>query len=246
MNTIEFNNHLSNEFNIHIEDIPTLPSTTKVYEFKEIPGRRKGSLTKFKGYKDLEITLSCWFKCSDSLLFIEKKNLIIDWLCNYKDSNELKFSIFPNCHWKVKAAELSDFQTKYKIVRWFTVKFTIEPFCYVENKIITLTKAGSIRNLGSIESEPKITIYTNIQDKENGETITLFINNQTVVLKKVTESNITIDCELMNCYTTNESGVMINTNQKMYTKFPVFEVGENNISWVGNISKIEIDGRWCN
>ena len=245
MNEIQFNGHMSGEFGMKIENIPSLPSLTKEYETKEISGRN-GSLTRFKGYKDLEITLNCWFSCIDSNEYIEKKNLITDWLCNYKINNELKFSFYPNCYWKVKMTELSNFETKYERIRCFTVKFTLEPFCYVNNKEITLTKATSIRNLGTIETRPKITLFPNIQDKENGDTITLFINNQTVVLKKITEDNITIDSELMNCYTTNESGVMINTNQKMYTKFPTFLVGLINISWVGNINKIVIDGRWCN
>lgn len=245
MNEIQFNGHLSREFGIKIENIPSLPTSTKQYESVEIKGRN-GSLTRFQGYKDLEIQLSCWFSCIDNIEYIEKKNLITNWLCNYKINNELKFSFYNNCYWKVKTTELSDFTTKYERIRCFTVKFTVEPFCYINNKIITLTKASSIRNLGTIETRPKITLYTNIQDKENGETITLFINNQTVVLKKITEDNITIDSELMNCYTTNESGVMTNTNQKMYTNFPVFETGLINISWVGNVSKIIIDGRWCN
>ena len=38
----------------------------------------------------------------------------------------------------------------------------------------TITKATSIRNLGTRETRPKITIYTNRQDKENGETINAY------------------------------------------------------------------------
>ena len=245
MNKIEFNKHMSDEFGIYIENIPSLPTLTKEYETTDIAGRN-GSLTKFKGYKDLEIELSCHFRCDDNYEYIDRKNQITAWLYNYKNNNKLKFSFYDNCYWKVKQVELSNFTTKVKVMRCFTIKFIVEPFCYSNNKEITLTKATSIRNLGTIETRPKIIIYTDIRDKENGETITLFINNQTVVLKKITEDNITIDSELMNCYTTNESGVMINTNQKMYTNFPIMDIGNNNISWVGNVSKIVIDGRWCN
>ena len=51
MNKIEFNKHMSDEFGIYIENIPSLPTLTKEYEATEIAGRN-GSLTKFKGYKD--------------------------------------------------------------------------------------------------------------------------------------------------------------------------------------------------
>ncbi|QDY17535.1 phage tail protein [Clostridium botulinum] len=30
----------------------------------------------------------------------------------------------------------------------------------------------------------------------------------------------------------------------MYGEFPIFQVGENKISWTGNVSKIEITPRW--
>lgn len=33
-------------------------------------------------------------------------------------------------------------------------------------------------------------------------------------------------------------------NNKMSGEFPVLELGENNISWVGNVSKLEIQPNW--
>lgn len=237
-NVIQFNNKLSSDFGIHLESIPTLPVTIKEYEETEVPGRN-GTLTKFKRYKDLEIELSCWFKCADNTDYINKKNSITDWLINYKDNNELKFSFYDTEYWKVKKVEISSFETKIKIIRSFNVKFTLEPFCYVENRNITLTKAGSIRNLGSIETKPKLTIYAS-------GNITIFINNQSVVLKNITENKVIIDSELMNCYSIDASGVMKNINNKLYSKFPTMQVGINNISWIGNVTKIEIEGRWCN
>ena len=33
-------------------------------------------------------------------------------------------------------------------------------------------------------------------------------------------------------------------NNKMYSDFPILEEGENNISWSGNVTQIEIIPRW--
>ena len=113
MNKIEFNKHMSDEFGIYIENIPSLPTLTKEYETTDIAGRN-GSLTKFKGYKDLEIELSCHFRCDDNYEYIDKKNQITAWLYNYKNNNKLRFSFYDNCYWKVKQVELSNFTTKVK------------------------------------------------------------------------------------------------------------------------------------
>ena len=68
--------------------------------------------------------------------------------------------------------------------------------------------------------------------------ITININNQKLVLKGV-EGYIEVDTELYNCFKDNE-----NQNNKMYSDFPIFEEGINNISWESNVSQLEILPRW--
>lgn len=238
-NLIEFNGKKSDEFNIYIENIPKLPISQMEYESTSVPGR-DGTLTRKKGYKDIEIELTCWFKEKDNLLYINKKNLISNWLCNYKDNNTLKFSFFNTCYWKVKQVELSSFETKYKIARSFSVKFTLEPFCYMVSEDIYIEEEETITNPGTLETKPRLTIYN-----ANGD-ITIHINNQNLVLKGITESEVVVDSEILNCYSVDSNGVLENLNHKMYTGFPKMEVGNNNISWEGSLERIKIEGRWCN
>ena len=41
------------------------------------------------------------------------------------------------------------------------------------------------------------------------------------------------------------NGDIVLLNNKMYSDFPILESGENQISFEGNVSKIEITPRWA-
>ncbi|MGL5751919.1 MAG: distal tail protein Dit, partial [Paraclostridium sp.] len=88
----------------------------------------------------------------------------------------------------------------------------------------------SIYNKG-LKSYPYFKIYG------TGD-VTININEQQLILKSI-EEYIEVDSEIYNCFKDN-----INLNNKMYSDFPLFYPGTNNISWSGDISKIEIIPRW--
>ena len=114
----------------------------------------------------------------------------------------------------------------------FVIEFDVQPFGYdIEPYIVTKTTPFSLTNIGTFESEPIVTVY-------GTGNITLYINNQSIILKNITD-NITINSEMKNAY----SGIPL-LNNKMSGEFPVLELGENNISWVGNVSKLEIQPNW--
>lgn len=50
---------------------------------------------------------------------------------------------------------------------------------------------------------------------------------------------VTVDSPIKNCYKNTELW-----NNKMQGEFPVLSVGDNQISWAGNIEKIEIIPNW--
>ena len=67
---------------------------------------------------------------------------------------------------------------------------------------------------------------------------TLYVNNKSIYLKGITDK-IIIDSEMKNAY--NNS---VSLNYKMSGDFPVLSLGENNISWIGNVTKLEIQPNW--
>lgn len=237
MSSIFYNNLDSfNTFGLKIENIPQMPATNAKYETKDIPGGDNGSLNIFNGYDDNPIPFNFVFKAGED--FNIKKSKIIAWL-NSKINTEMTYSLNKSFYYLVKKVEISDFKTTSKIVRRFTAKIIVEPLSYLIDgkEVILLTAPTILYNDRATYMSP---LYMKIYG--NGD-ITVKINEQSLILKGVNEY-IEVDSKLRNCYK-NVNGVITNCNNQMYSTFPTLDVGENNISWAGNISKIEIVPRWC-
>ena len=117
----------------------------------------------------------------------------------------------------------------------FNITFRCQPFRYsVDNEEIVISEKDTcIYNYASNYSKPIITIWG------SGD-INILIDEQQITLKGV-EDYITIDSVKMRSYKDLE-----NQNSKKIGNFPIIKVGENNISWDGNITKIAItpNYRW--
>lgn len=115
------------------------------------------------------------------------------------------------------------------------IEFTCKPYkrALIGDKTITITKAETITNPEGFTATPYIKIYGN-------GNMTLYINNRAHAFKDI-EQYIEIDSEIMNAYKADKL-----QNSKMLTStFPKLVAGDNNISWIGSVQKIEIIPRWC-
>ncbi|MDB1923400.1 hypothetical protein ABHA37_08230 [Clostridium tertium] len=115
----------------------------------------------------------------------------------------------------------------------FEVTFKCQPFGYALNNdpVIIENKNTIIYNSGTYYSKPKITIYG------NGD-INLFIGDEQITLKDIKEY-ITVDTNKLRTYKDT-----IRQNHKKIGNYPILQKGENNITWDGYISKIEIIPNW--
>ena len=95
----------------------------------------------------------------------------------------------------------------------------------------------SIRNVGNIYSKPTITLY-------GSGSIEIALNGETIFdIDMGSYASMTIDTNLMEAY---NGGTLL--NRQVTGDYSNFElnVGNNTISWVGDVSQIEIDNfsRW--
>ncbi|NFI02794.1 phage tail protein, partial [Clostridium botulinum] len=114
-----------------------------------------------------------------------------------------------------------------------TLTFTCKPFAYLlEGDIpIILTTKTTLCNVKSThESYPTITIH-------GTGVATFIINNRTF---KITN----IDNEITIVSDPDIQQVLNNKGKFMEGDFPYFDVGENKISWTGNITSVEIIPYW--
>ena len=206
-----------------MERCPEKISPKRRDETFTVPGRH-GNLTTTDGAFESYIR---------STEFIVKDKKKIDEICaHFKGSGWLIFSSEPDRKYKARVANQIEFSHVIRHFKRFVVEFEVQPFGYdVFEQTITKTAPFSLCNIGTVDSEPIITIF-------GTGNITLYVNNQSISLKEIAGS-ITIDSEMQNAY--NGAASM---NNKMSGEFPILSLGENHITWLGNVTKLEIQPNW--
>ncbi|WP_051931540.1 hypothetical protein [Clostridium sp. KNHs214] len=101
-------------------------------------------------------------------------------------------------------------------------------------------KKINICNNGTLECKPIISVVG------TGDIILHIEHNNSTkdILLKNIEDSITINTDIEECYK-EYNGVLEGQNNKLYSDFPVFSVGESTITWEGNIQLIKIKKNEC-
>ena len=226
-----FNNICSEELGIIVVEGPPEVLAQEEYEEIIIEGRN-GTLIENKGtFPNVEksFILTTIDLDQDIDLMIEKIKI---WLFNIKD-NKLLYAI-PNRYNIVKKVVIEeDIKTTFEEYGDFKIKFLCEPFYYdLLEKNITITEKGTkFYNKGDFNSNPKIVIYG------TGD-LQLTINDTTVQINNVDE-RVLLDSKLFLCLDKDNNNKSID----MIGNFPTLDIGENTITWVGNITKLDISPR---
>ena len=226
MGWFKFKGKDSRDFGILISSAPQQTKPERRVEHITIPGRN-GELTQDEDtYEPYTISLQCSTRGSDRL------DEIVTWL---NGAGELILATEPDKVYKAFIYNKIAISDVIYLYNSFLIQFRVHPFKYSVNAYgdtLELTTATKVRNSGSIYSEPIITVYG------SGD-ITLTINEKDFPLYSV-DGSITIDSEMMEVFKGNT-----NQNSKYgAVEFPRLEVGENNISWTGNVEKVEIHPKW--
>ena len=230
-----YDNKNSKDFNIKIKSINNLSSPQRSIEKILVPGRNGELILDNGNFENFILTIECYLNCSS-----EDKNAISKeikkWLqsdFSYKKltlSNDVEFYYEAYCDTKL------DFEYVSSNFESFLISFSCKPYKKEINEdIITITESINIYN-NYMPSNPLIKVVG------SGD-VTININNQKLILKGL-EDEIEIDCESMNAYKKVNDNIVL-LNNKMYSDFPILEAGENQISFEGNVSKIEITPRWA-
>ena len=216
----------SREMGVIVTAMPETVRAERRIESITVAGRN-GSLHKDEGvYESYDRTMEC------ALIKRARLDEITAWLVG---SGEMTFSTEPDKVYRVTIANKISITQMMRVFQKFQIILDTQPFKYSVNALsdsLDLTAPTTIRNSGTVYSEPLIVVYG------SGD-ITLTINGADFPLYGVNES-ITIDSEMMEVFKGNA-----NQNSKYGgMEFPRFEVGKNEISWTGNVSKIKIQPRW--
>jgi predicted phage tail component-like protein len=225
-----FNNMNSyNDFGIYVSERPDIPSPKRRVTTVTIPGRNSTLRYDENTYEDITLTVKCALKNND---VSDKVDEIKGWLIGAGEG-DLTFNFQPDKKYVAQVVNSIDFTQVFNIVSEFPIVFNCRPFKYaVDNSVVTMAAAGKITNPGTIYSEPIIKVYG------SGD-VNLTIGSQVVQLTGIT-NYIIIDGTIQDCYDED----MNNLNNKMNSEFPILNVGDNNISWTGTVTQLEITPNW--
>lgn len=205
-----------------VEELPDFQIPEKNIETYEIGN---GILTiSDNTYKNTIKTVKCKLKNSND----------IDKLSEFLvDCKEVIFSNKLDRYYKAIITNQIDFERVIMDKRSFEIEFNCQPFGYsIDNSIITvLQKNTVVFNSCTMWSEPIITIH-------GTGNINLFVDDLQVTLKDVS-GYITINTPKKRTY--KDLTIL---NNKKAGEFPILNKGGNNITWDGNVTKIEIIPNW--
>lgn len=160
-----------------------------------------------------------------------KKGQIYQWLNGY---GKLRTDSDPDGYFKAEVIQAIDSDKYQGLYDNMLVSFKINPgFFYMDSgdTPVVMTAPGTIVNMGTHTSEP----YIKITGSGN---IDLTINS-TVYSFTAVDTYLEIDSESKYVYRDT-----LNQGEKMVGEFPIFELGENAISWTGTVTEIQIIPRW--
>lgn len=219
MKSFTYNNVSSDTLKIIVKDMPPIPRAQRDIETLEISGRSGSLHIDNKSWKCRSYTIRC--VCLD-------KSKIDDIKKTFYGTHDLILSDYSDRYFIATIKNQIDFAKYLTYCDEFPLQFELQPIAYGNNETTeSLSASGTITVGGNVEVAPIITI-TGVG--------TVTINGYSV---QVSETGITIDCDLMQCYS---SGIAKNDKVTL-TKFPILDVGSNTISLGDGITNVVIKYR---
>lgn len=214
----------SDEYKLVCESLPGKDTADERFYKHVVPGRN--------GYLiEMENTLESLTK-SVTFHMLDETNVdgLKAWL---RGTDKVIFSNQEDRYYNATIVNKMELAELIPILHKGIIQFECQPLGYLldgDNKI-TLTTPTNINNPGTYYSEPLIRIY-------GSGNISFYINNQYLKIDNVNEY-VDIDTELDEVF----KGT-VSMDNKSSGDTPILEVGENDITWNGTVTKVEIIPRW--
>jgi predicted phage tail component-like protein len=236
MLSFDFNGENSyTDYGILISSRPDLPSAKRRVEFIEIPGRDSSLRFDEGTYEDITIAVECSIKDSNVSAKLDE---IKNWLFSSGEA-DLVFSFQNDKKYLAQVVNAIDFSQVYKLASKFVILFNCRPFKYaVSSSVLTINTGGgiTIANDGTLPSKPIIKVYCTGSGA-------FTINGRVVTLTDIAVPSFIIDSQIEDAYYDN-AGTLENMNNFITGELPILDIGNNNITFSGGVTKLEISPNW--
>lgn len=206
-----------------------IPSINEDVEHTPVEGRN-GTVTEKKGtYPDRKLSFDFdLYKRSGETIesFYNRIFEVEEWIENSPGKDIICFSNY-NFKYMIKSSEKTTVPSN--CICSIHTEFICDPFRYAANEqSIVLNTGTNIFYSGTVPGECNIKIYGqgNVQ---------LTINSETLIINNINDY-VELDSKLLECTDKDK----LSKTRDMVGHFLVLTRGDNKISWIGNVSKIEI------
>ena len=218
-----------------IENDISFPIPEADIDFVEVLGRDGDVAIDNQRLKSMNFSIPVRLRLPQGKDVNEVATQISNWLRNDIGWHDLQFSGSPD--YKYVAIQYEQFDISETLKRYgkTVINFKVQPYKRkIYSQPVVVSNGMNIVNDGMRNSRPLI--------KLSGTGDIILQNNGRDWLKLVdVDQGITVDSEQMSVYrgTQPQYDKMINPGD-----FPILYIGNNVISWAGNVTRIEIEPRW--
>ena len=227
MKKIIFNDWCTTDDGIIIVSSPDYVINNSNFEEVKTGNRNGDYIINEDEYTNTELQFKLGILSNSKDDFFQKlDNIVFNLNCNLKE-NKLTFER-EDVYYPVKKIVFGKITNKFYLYGELDVKFICGPFRYAFENYIELINNSNLYYQGNVEGEPNIKIY-------GSGNIQLTINDETVQINNVNEY-VELDSKLLLCLNKDKTS----KSRDMIGHFHLLSQGSNAISWVGNVSKVEI------
>ena len=230
-----FKDHSSLEFGLLINSKGSYNGASRDVTYTSVPGRSGDLITDNGRYKNIKVKYKLTLLNKSERAFVEITHQIKGWLLAEQGYFRLWDSYDDKYYRLGSYSDEVDIEQELRDLGEVDFSFNCKPFKYSfeGQKPVVFTKAGSLYNAEFYPSSPYIKIT-------GSGTVTLTVNHDSFTFRDI-DGYIEVDSDIMNAH----KGTEPQNNKMSGGGFPTLLPGNNVISWVGDVEKLEIVPRWC-
>lgn len=227
----------SAELNSLIQERPSIPSSTRKINLRQVPGSNQDYLFDEEAYENVTFDLRMYAKCNNGEQMVALKEKI-SFVFDTGDYVDLIMYSDPQYKYEVVSTEGITFEQNGNMPHFiqYTVRLSAKPFKrYVKEENYQSDGQLVIYNPTRYNSKPTITLQ--------GRGVMKLIVNDEVFSFKDVDDTIVIDSETENAYKYIVRSIESRNNRMITLDFPFLKSGKNTIT-TENITGIEVAPKW--
>ena len=252
MGIIVFNNKSSKDVGLEVETFPEYIAPERIYDVIHVPGRNGDVVIDTGTYGNVPRTYEVSIATYDYASYSQKMSQVVEWLHSASGYARLEDSYDEDFYRLAYYNEQVDIQNLFNEAGKATINFVCKPQRYYKSGEIPIvfTNTGKILNETIHPAYPLLNIAITNTLPAGGSDIVgeVYIGSHAFSIKYDTNRQsgatyiMTVDCELQNAYNSveNMNDLIVLNGDDM----PTIDPGEQEISFEGSITSVEVIPRW--